>query len=347
MLPLQVTREQLEQRETVTLVHDALEAPLQLKLRPEMKDGMRLRLTNAKVKPAPSGARRVLILALQVEAPEAKKAPVDPDTLNEFPLFIAVTPEQVKAQEWVEVTDSALVKPLYFRLKPDIKNSTKLRFPDVELTPAPNGSKRVLAVHVQVTSYASRASHASYRVITSASEAPAGPAAKAAAEPAVKTAAEPVAKAAAEPVAKAPTKSAPPAKKAPAEPERKTVSFTPVTIKTTFQWCPDGQLRTGFKMGGTEDEGVIEVAPSELTVYKKSRAVGMAFGVIGSAIEGKGKLAATIRPNEIASFKKEEPKRNQIFYWIYLKAGQLLKVNLFGSRTEQYEDAMDQFLSQV
>jgi hypothetical protein len=73
----------------------------------------------------------------------------------------------------------------------------------------------------------------------------------------------------------------------------------------------------------------------------------MAFGVIGSAIEGKGKYLATVRPQDIASFEKTEPGRNATCYWIHLKDGQLLKVNVIGSRTEEYKNALDKFLSQI
>ena len=133
----------------------------------------------------------------------------------------------------------------------------------------------------------------------------------------------------------------------PAQPKAKRVSFAPVSLKTGFQLCPEGQLKKGFKMGGADDEGSIEIEPAQLTVYKKSKAVGMAFGVIGSAIEGKGKFLATVRPEQIASFEKTEPGRNQVYYWIHLKDGQLLKVNVIGSRTAEYQNALDMFLSQV
>ena len=47
--------------------------------------------------------------------------------------------------------------------------------------------------------------------------------------------------------------------------------------------------KTGCQFGGTDDEGTVEISPSEMTIYKKSKAVGLAFGAIGSAIAGKGK----------------------------------------------------------
>ena len=58
VFPLTVKRDQVEREETLVLRHEALREPLQFTLRRAMKDGMRLRLTNAKLIPAASGAER-------------------------------------------------------------------------------------------------------------------------------------------------------------------------------------------------------------------------------------------------------------------------------------------------
>lgn len=314
LLPLTVTRAQLEQREVMVLEHEALEAPLQITLRPEMKDGMRLRLTNAKVKPSSSGAKRTMVLAIHVEAPKVKKAaPQLP--AEEYTVHVTVNAAQIKAQEWIEVTDPALPQPARVQLRFNMKTGTKLHLPDVAVTPAPSGAERTLIVQLHVLGSVSQAEP----------------------QTAPRTAPEPT---------RHETTPVRPIREPQPEP-RKTVSFAPVSIRTTFQLCPEGQLKTGFKMGGADDEGCIDLEPAKMTVYRKSKMVGAAFGLIGSAIEGKGKLLATIRPEGISSFSKEEKKRHLVQYYIHLKDGQVLKVDLAGSRTEQLQYALDQFLSQV
>jgi hypothetical protein len=293
----------------MVLEHDALQAPLQITLRPEMKDGMRLRLTNANLKPSPTGARRTLILTLHVEAPLVRQETPVP-TEEEYTVRVPVTAAQIKAEEWIDVNDGALVQPAHIRLRFNMKNGSKLRLPNVALKPSPTGAKRTLIVVLQVSESPSQT-------------------------------------ASVQPVRTAAARTTPPVRQTPPETSRRTASFAPISFQDGFQLCPESQLKTGFKMGGADDVGYIDLEPARMTVYRKSKAVGMAFGLIGSAIEGKGKLLATIRPEDIASFEKEERKKNQVFYWIHLKDGRLLKVNVIGTRREEHLDAMDRFLSQV
>ncbi len=137
---------------------------------------------------------------------------------------------------------------------------------------------------------------------------------------------------------------APPAALAPA---RKTVSFAPVTFPCAFQLCPQGSLKTGYRFGGADDEGNIDLSPSCMTVYRKSKMVGAAFGIIGSAIEGKGKQIADIRPQDISSFEKEAKNHNVYEYRIYLKDRQVLKLLAQDSRKVSVISTVDRFLSQV
>ncbi len=105
--------------------------------------------------------------------------------------------------------------------------------------------------------------------------------------------------------------------------------------------------KTGFQFGGTDDEGTVEISPSEMTIYKKSKAVGLAFGAIGSAIAGKGKPFASIRPANIASYEKN--LRNGRFqdYRIHLRDGRLLKLSFVSMQLSSLLSAADAFLSQV
>ena len=146
--------------------------------------------------------------------------------------------------------------------------------------------------------------------------------------------------------APAPVRQAPVAAPGPAE--RKRPSFTPVTLKYGFQLCPEEKLKTGFKLNGADEIGSVTVSPVQIEVFRKSKAVSLAGGALGSMIEGAGKRLATISPSEIASSEKLENKRGPYEYRIHLKDGRVLKVNVTTTRTglEQIR-ALDLFLSQV
>ncbi len=73
----------------------------------------------------------------------------------------------------------------------------------------------------------------------------------------------------------------------------------------------------------------------------------MAFGAIGSALEGKGKLLASIRPEDIASYEKNTKNGRFQDYQIHLKDGRVLKVGFVSNKLETILFDMDQFLSQI
>ena len=106
-------------------------------------------------------------------------------------------------------------------------------------------------------------------------------------------------------------------------------------------------MKTGFQFGGADDEGSVDIAPSAMTLYRKSKGVALAFGAIGSAIEGKGKLVATIRPADIASFEKNTNGGKFRDYRIHLKDGRLLKISFTTLQLNSVLSAADQFLSQI
>ena len=137
-----------------------------------------------------------------------------------------------------------------------------------------------------------------------------------------------------------------PSRTQPVQP-RKAVSFAPVEAKCAFQLCLERELKTGYHFGGNDEEGNVDIAPSQLTLYKKSKAVGLAFGAIGSAIEGKGKRFAAVRPGEIASHEKVMKNGRFQDYRVHLKDGRILKLAFIERKLEPILYAMDQFLSQV
>ena len=249
------------------------------------------------------------------ESPKMPPAPVkepEPDLPEEEILVtLPVTGEQIEKGETIVLRHSALLEPMNLTLRKGMKEMTRLKLTNAKMKPVP-GKKPVLVVRIHVKPSAVP---------------PAPP------KPATQPATQPV----------QPPK-APPAAQAPA---RKTVSFAPVTFPCAFQLCPQGSLKTGYRFGGADDEGNIDLSPSCMTVYRKSKMVGAAFGIIGSAIEGKGKQIADVRPQDISSFEKEAKKHNVYEYRIYLKDRQVLKLLAQDSRKVSVISAVDRFLSQV
>jgi hypothetical protein len=97
-------------------------------------------------------------------------------------------------------------------------------------------------------------------------------------------------------------------------------------------------------MGGADDTGTIEISPRSISVFKKSKGTALAFGVIGSMIEGKGKPVDTIQLENIESFEKTRNGK-LIEYRIRLKDGRILKMTL--TQRAKLIGAADQFLTQV
>ncbi len=242
ILPITVSAEQVQREETVVLEHEAMLEPMQLTLRRGMKDGMRLRLTNARMKPSSEGVVRLLVLEVHVQemaGPAGEPAEKQQDQ---------VSSEKVPPAEPV-------------RQNPDL------------------GPEKTI---------------------------PERPA-----------------------------------------PIRKTVSFAPVTVGCAFQLCREGELRTGHKLTGADEMGTIEISPSALTVYRKSKAVAASFGMIGNMIEGKGKYLATISPEMVDSHEKAQRNRRLLDYLIHLKDGRLLKICFDSSHMKTEITALEQFLTQV
>ena len=313
ILPVTVTEEQLIQEDMILLKNEALIEPLQLKLSPRMKNGSRLRLTNAKLLPAENGAHRILTVVINVkEEPEPMPEP------SEYTVDFTVTEAQIQSGDTVVIEDGELIRPLMIRLKPGMKDGTRMRMTNAELLPGENGESRILIARVRVKEE---------RTIVSPQAVQPEPAE----QRSVPRAPEP--------------KTAPaPKKESAPQPARKSVSFAPVSEQCEFQLCRESELKTGYHFGGADDNGTIEIAPSAISVYKKSKGTALAFGVIGSMIEGKGKPLATIRPDEIRSFEKNQNGRI-IEYRIRLNDGRILKMS-FGQRSNMIY-ASDQFLSQV
>ncbi len=244
-------------------------------------------------------------------------------------ILVSFSVDQSKLKETFFICDACLIEPLQIKLGKAMKDGMKLRLTNANVKPAENGAKRTAVLHLHVVGNGpSQPAKAPATIIPPASQTP---------------------------VRKASATIVPPAAPAPkatatrtvASPTRKTVSFAPVSSNCAFQLCREGELKTGFQFGGADDEGTVEISPSEITVYKKSKAIGLAFGAIGNAIAGKGSPCATIRPAHIASYEKNMRDGRFQDYRIHLKDGRLLKLSFISMQLSSMVSAADAFLSQV
>ena len=231
-------------------------------------------------------------------------------------LPVTVTYTQLQQEETLLLQDEQLAEPLQLTLRKGMKDGMRLRLTNAKTVPAANGAKRIAVVKLFVVG---------------------GPSAASKTEP---TPAQP-------PVRQAAAQSTAPQPPVRQTPPRKTVSFASIHSACNFQLCAEGALVTGYKFGGADEGGTIDIAPSGLTLYRKSKAVGLAFGVIGSAIEGKGKQIATIRPEDIKSFEKNTKNGRLLDYRIHLKDGRVLKVSFVAAQLDSMISAADKFLSQI
>ena len=83
-------------------------------------------------------------------------------------------------------------------------------------------------------------------------------------------------------------------------------------------------------MGG-DDEGNVDVYPDRVELFRKSKGVALAFGAIGSAIEGKGKLYYTLTPAQVARHGKQTTKKGELAYYeFWLRDGRMLRLRPLG-----------------
>ncbi|MBR2643848.1 MAG: hypothetical protein IKD54_00995, partial [Clostridia bacterium] len=245
--------------------------------------------------------------------PEPEPVPEPEQPAEKAVIHLTFTRDQIEREETVVIRDACLIEPLQMKLRKAMKDGMKLRLTNANVRSAENGAKRTAVLHLHVVGNGpSQPAKAPATIVP-----PAAPAPKATATRTV------------------------------ASPTRKTVSFAPVSSNCAFQLCREGELKTGFQFGGADDEGTVEISPSEITVYKKSKAIGLAFGAIGNAIAGKGSPCATIRPAHIASYEKNMRGGRFQDYRIHLKDGRLLKLSFISMQLSSMVSAADAFLSQV
>lgn len=88
----------------------------------------------------------------------------------------------------------------------------------------------------------------------------------------------------------------------------------------------EAEKLNSFKMGG-DDNGNVDVYGDRLELFRKSAGVAMAFGAIGSAIEGKGKLFFTLTPAMVSRYQPmQDRKGNTVGYTFTLRDGRMLRL---------------------
>ena len=112
-----------------------------------------------------------------------------------------------------------------------------------------------------------------------------------------------------------------------------------VTCKVYYSIDAPGS--SGFKFGGA-DEGYAVIYNDRFDLTKKSKLTAAAFGMIGSAIEGKGKPFRTLRRSDFTECNKIRDKKGRLSnYRCTMTDGSTFTMDLRGSEKDQAEKALD------
>ena len=121
-------------------------------------------------------------------------------------------------------------------------------------------------------------------------------------------------------------------------------SGTAVTVRCSFQLCTVAELNK-FKLGRKYEDGNVDVYSDRLEIFRKSSFVGAAFGMIGSALEGKGKAVSVVTRPQIANFENlVDLNGRRIGYRMLLADGRYLLINPARSKSRESYTAIDSFL---
>ena len=330
-----VTATQVQNGETIQVNAEGMLAPLSLQLSKEMKSDLKIFLPKAQMVPASNGAKRELVVHLHVigepakpqesqqktNIPQLSEPEPEPERIT---INLTVTSEQLQNGETILINDDRMLAPLALQLSKEMKDGIKMRLSNARMAPAPGGAKRELVAHLHVlevkpqppenhkepnnsqrsvqsdTSSTSQSNNASGWVQTSQST------------------------------------------HVPKPEERKKILIAD-SIPCGFLFAKPGKSTDGYHYGGN-DGGAVSIYSHQLVLYRKSKMVGAAFGVIGSAIEGRGKQYATIPREDVSSFEKRYNKKGRVQdYLLHFRDGRTLKIIYYG-KDNSFESAMDQFL---
>ena len=107
----------------------------------------------------------------------------------------------------------------------------------------------------------------------------------------------------------------------------------------SYKVAPDSDFGK-FEFGGMP-EGTVEIYEDRLQFFKKSKTVALAFGMVGSALNGKGKedivlLRRDVRPDTVTTDKT--------LFQFYLADGQRAYIQFRGHGAKEGAAAMRRFL---
>ena len=91
-------------------------------------------------------------------------------------------------------------------------------------------------------------------------------------------------------------------------------------------------------------EGSLTIGDNTIEYYKKSTAVRMAFGLIGSMIEGRGKLLFSLQDEDISGYNYIEYRKKQM-PTIYLKSGTAYTISF--AKPDQACPVLDAYMRQL
>jgi len=99
----------------------------------------------------------------------------------------------------------------------------------------------------------------------------------------------------------------------------------------------------GFHWGGFPI-GTIEIYPDRLVIYKKNKNMVFAFGLVGDALQGKGKAHLTVGRNQIASYdvRKNNKGRIEKIDFVLTDTSKLM---IMSPNRQDVSDALSEFLN--
>ncbi len=271
-------------------------------------------------------------------ASEAASQAVPPEPVPEEPvqeepklLDVYMTDQELRSGETVIVSDPSLLSPMRIRIPAEAVDGTRMRMRNVRVRGENGVTERTVIVTLHVV-------HPQ--------------------EP--QTAPEPEPVQPTPPVQQAPplqqtppvqptppVQQEPPVQQTPIQQAapRQAAPHSPVNCKCFYQLCLPSEFRT-FKFGGADNEGYVTIESDRIVLTKKSKAVGLTFGLVGSLIEGKGKEFAAITRDQVVSFEKNLSNKGKLgFYLINLTDGRALRIAPGMMAAEDMERAMDAFLA--
>ena len=245
-----------------------------------------------------------------VPSPEPAVVAAEPVELEPKSVDVYVSDRELLSGNGIIIQDPSFVKAVRIRVPAGTPDGTRMKIPSVPICDEIGVSERPVIVTLHVLPEETQPKPEPEPVRQSAPQPESAP------EPVHQSAPQP--ESAPEPV----HQSAP----QPASAASGAAPMAPVSCKCFYQLCLPSEFRT-FKFGGADNEGYASIDQTKISLSKKSKAVGLAFGMIGSLVEGKGKDYAVITRDMVVSFEKNVSNKGKLHYYlINLNDGKALRI---------------------